>query len=557
MQAQNKVNILIVDDRPENLISLAAILDMPDYNLITAESGQEALKRLLEDDFALILLDIQMPIMDGFETATIIKQREKSKHVPIIFVTAVGNDMPFLFKGYSAGAVDYIVKPFDPIILRSKVSVFADLYRKTQQLKHQAQILLENERLSKEREIARLELEGLKRETMANEKYKDLVDGIKNGAVWAADLETLGFTFISSQANRIFDAYSVEDSLREALLNSQAFKDQRNEIIESYKNGFQLKWDISFEHKWVRADKKTIWFQTGVRLSTNSAGKPELRGLSVDITAIKTAQEEAQHAIKMRDEFLSIASHELKTPLTPLRLHFDILQRLVNKEVSGEAVLGRLPVFLDRSRRQVDRLTKLIDELLDVSRITSGKMIIEVEDFDLSGLTKEVCERFRQNPLGPALSFEYFLAPRIQGAWDRLKIEQVVTNLITNAIKCGEGRKIEIHTALQGGKAVIQIKDNGIGIKEEDQQRIFDLYERAVSPMNFGGLGLGLYIVKQIVEAHGGTISVESMLGEGSMFTVKMPIRNAKNKTSMMQDSGDGLLKVLEVKGLGMEVGNT
>lgn len=510
--AEERINILIVDDRPENLISLAALLDDPSFNLVKAHSGKEALWQLLNDDFALILLDVQMPIMDGFETATIIKQRLRSRHIPIIFITAVSADALFLGKGYEAGAVDYILKPIDPKILRSKVAVFADLYRMNQLVRKQAAVLRNQEVMEREREIARLELENLRKEQEANEKYRDLVEGITNGIVWVASPLAQKFLFASPQIDRILG----HDML--APLELQIFSDEHLQRVD---------WaapppSISFEHSITRRDGKIVWLQSSLRLVVSETAPTEIRGLSVDITELKEAQAEAQRAIKVRDEFLSIASHELKTPLTPLSLHLEGMQRLHKKEQSLE-IQAKFGQGIAKACKQVERLASLVDELLDISRIRSGKFVLEREHFDLGELAREVVERLVEAAKKSGCALEVRVVGTVEGFWDRNKIEQIIVNLLTNAIKYGAGKPIYLIVDTDGVRARISVRDEGIGISLQDQERIFNLYERAVSPLNFGGLGLGLYIVRQIVSEHAGVIRVESKPGEGSLFVVEMP----------------------------------
>lgn len=535
-----KINILLVDDRPENLLSLAAILEHPDYRLVAVESGADALKQLLDQDFALILLDVQMPLMDGFETATLIKKRERSKHIPIIFVTALTPDAPFLFKGYSAGAVDYITKPFDPTILRSKVAIFADLFRKNRQLARQAVLIRENEKLEREKEIARHELISLRRERAANEKYRDLVDGISDGIVWTVDISTMSLSFVSRQAETILgepgEGQTRTEIFERALLTAPALVERRKEWIATIGRGELLDRDFSFEHEVPKANGDSIWLKNSVRLAEGAEpGLFEMRGLSVDITKLKRAEETAVAAIAVRDQFLSIASHEMKTPLTPLCLQLEIMQKMLRAGATPESVYQKLPVFVDRLFRLTDRLSHLVDELLDVSRINNGKLLLEKEELYLSSLVQDVCDRFG-NELARSRSILHLnLEPAIVGVWDKLRLEQVTTNLLTNAIKYGEGKPIEVSTTLEGGSAVLRIRDHGIGIAREDQSRIFQLYERAVSPSHFGGLGLGLYIVRQIVEAHGGEVGLESAPGEGSTFWVRIPLKVAQGLTKKAQ----------------------
>jgi PAS domain S-box-containing protein len=510
-----KVNILLVDDRPENLISLTAVLEAPGYELAQATSGEEALRFLLDREFALILMDVQMPGMDGFETARLIKSREKTRDIPIIFVTAISKDEPFVFRGYGAGAVDYVTKPFDPHILRSKVAVFADLYRKS--------VLL------KEQEVARVELQALKRENIINQKYRDLVEDIHNGFVWIADPESLQFTFVSSRSSDLL-GYSPADWISDHRFWSICSHPEDLESVEyALREGFSAeRTEQSFEHRMVERDGKTLWFQTSARLTKHESGdKFEIRGLSINVTHLKEAEKEARLAVQARDEFLSIASHELKTPLTALKLQLNMYKVLSRRGLPAEAFIAKTNKLFEQSSNQVDRLSRLVEELLDVSQINNGKLNLHFESFDLCELLKEVCARYGDDAAKCQVDVSLEEGASVTGSWDRLRIDQVITNLITNAIKYGDSKPVQASLSREEQEAVIRVKDQGIGISEEDQSRIFGRFERAVSASNFGGLGLGLYIVRQIVHEHGGSVSVQSKKNEGSTFTVRLPLSGA------------------------------
>jgi signal transduction histidine kinase len=233
---------------------------------------------------------------------------------------------------------------------------------------------------------------------------------------------------------------------------------------------------------------------------------------------------EAQNAVEVRDEFLSIASHELRTPLTPLQITF---QRLLGSE--GKASLENVPVerlrgILHRSERQIHRLVLLIESLLDVSRVAAGGIQLQTEDVDLVEATRDVAARFGDELSRAQCELQVHADGPIRGRWDRLRIEQVITNLVANAIKYGAGKPIDVTVERAGESAVLQVRDQGIGIEAEKLPRLFGRFERAVSARSYGGLGLGLYIARQIVEAHGGTIGVSSQPGIGSVFTVEVPV---------------------------------
>lgn len=229
--------------------------------------------------------------------------------------------------------------------------------------------------------------------------------------------------------------------------------------------------------------------------------------------------------IQARDEFLSIASHEIKTPLTSLNFQFQLLERKARQGSSDSIGSPEVLKKIEMANRQIKRLTHLVDDLLDVSRIRSDRFELDLEQSDLVPVARELAGRFADQALaaGSVLAFES--APRVAGEWDRSRIEQVLNNLLSNAIKFGDGKPISVSLESAGENAVIRVKDQGVGIPLEDQRRIFSRFERAVSTHDYGGLGLGLYITQMIIEAHGGRIDVESEPKRGSTFTVTLPLR--------------------------------
>ncbi len=227
---------------------------------------------------------------------------------------------------------------------------------------------------------------------------------------------------------------------------------------------------------------------------------------------------EAQDAVRLRDEFLSIASHELKTPLTSLRLQLSLIERLMSEESRS-----KVRPKMETARRQVDRLASLVNMLLDVSRVATGRVILELSEVDLTHLVQESLERLLEvfEQAGCLVTFQ--AEGPVVGRWDALRLEQVVVNLLTNAAKYGQGQPIHIQVEATAERARLTVRDKGIGIGPEDLPRLFGRFERAVSVRHYGGLGLGLYISREIIEAHGGRVSVDSRLGEGSLFTVELP----------------------------------
>ncbi|HUL57879.1 MAG TPA: ATP-binding protein [Anaeromyxobacteraceae bacterium] len=235
---------------------------------------------------------------------------------------------------------------------------------------------------------------------------------------------------------------------------------------------------------------------------------------------------EARAAVAARDEFLSIASHELRTPLTALKLALENMRRVASPEAIAKLPPAYVHRVLDTAERQGQRLEKLVTALLDVSRIHMGRLELEFEEVDLAAVVAESVSQLEDEAAQAGSSIEVKGAA-VRGEWDRLRVGQIVTNLLSNAVKYGAGKPVDVEFTGDGERARIVVRDRGIGIAATDQRQIFERFERAVSSRNYGGLGLGLYIVRRIVEAHGGTIRVESEPGEGAAFFVDLPLRAA------------------------------
>jgi signal transduction histidine kinase len=387
MLIMKPVYFLLVDDLEENLLSLEALMRRDGLVLLKARSGDEALELLLQNDVALALIDVQMPGLNGFELAELMRGNERTRRVPIIFVTAGNADSPRRFRGYEAGAVDFIYKPIEADILRSKADVFFELYRQRQQI--------------------------------------------------AA---------------------------------------QRDEL--------------------------------------------------------KARSDELEESDRRKDEFLATLAHELRNPLAPVRHGLDILRR--NPDSADAANIR------DMMDRQLGHLVRLIDDLLDVSRVSQGKIELRKEKIQASDVIHSAVET--SQPLIDAARHSLTIDMPQEPVWinaDLTRLAQVVGNLLNNATKyTPEGGRIDLSLRAAGSEAVIAVSDNGLGIPQDMQSKVFQLFAQVEhhSDRARGGLGIGLALVRQLVAMHDGTVSAESAgAGKGSIFTVRMPVADISADTAQSE----------------------
>ncbi len=297
----------------------------------------------------------------------------------------------------------------------------------------------------------------------------------------------------------------VEDEVHENL-----FYETPEMLLGEESAAERVEWMVS-QLKRVRAAERTL-VSLGTRLAEQSRENARL-------------YEEARAAVRTRDDFLSVASHELKTPLTPLQLRLQALRRETEADEGESVPRARVARLVEGAEQQMRRLATLVDALLDVSRLATGQVLLHPRDVDLAEVAREVVGGLAPRGARMGCRVEVEAEVPVMGRWDRMRVEQVVTNLLSNALKYGRGRPV--HVRVEGGPewAVLEVRDEGIGIAAEHRSRIFGKFERAVSGRHYGGLGLGLYITHQLVEAMGGHIGVESQLGRGSTFRVELPRR--------------------------------
>jgi PAS domain S-box-containing protein len=504
------VGILVVDDRREDLMALEGLLESREYNVVTALTPQEALRQILKRDFAVILLDVMMPEMDGFELASLIKQRERSRHTPIIFLTAAGADVGSIYRAYSVGAVDYLVKPIDRDIVKAKVATFVEIFRKDARIRRQAEALREADRRERDLALAELELRSRLR-------YHNLCDAVPE-IVWTAKANGTPDYF-----NRRWFEYtglSVEDALGNGWLaavhpdDAAACWDRWREAVA----GGEMYCELCR----VRRGSDGIYRWHQLRAVPERDG----RGTLVGWIGTLSDFEDLKRALDARDDFISVASHELKTPMTALQLNLQGLRR----QASGAPVSnGQVPMTdkVDKAIGHVQRLVRLVEELLDVSRITAGRLDLQLERCDLADIAREVAERMADQASRSGSPVKLQADARLPGTWDRLRIEQVITNLLSNAFRYAPGEPVELSVDEVDGRARVRVRDGGPGISVADHERIFERFERASRSRRHGGLGMGLYITREIARAHGGTVRVSSTLGSGAEFVVELPLVTA------------------------------
>jgi PAS domain S-box-containing protein len=554
MTAMDRPKVLIVDDQARNLDALEAMLTPTDCVAIRANSADEALLCLLRNDFAAIVLDIRMPDMSGIELAKLIKRRKRSEHVPILFLTAHLVDDDDVLKGYGVGAVDYLSKPINADILRSKIGVFIDAFKKTAALAELNQAL-QREVAVRERAQAALRVANEELERRVQERTNALVrahQGVRENEErlrmaldvaqigawewhlatgqmrWSTDPEAL-FGFEKGAFGEDLRIMRVVHPADRARLEEAAEVALRSGVYEA-------------EYRAVHPDGSVVWITERGRVVSDPEGD-RMVGISRDVTgereharererllrSEREARDQAELQSRLKDEFLATLSHELRTPMNAILGWLSILE-------SGKPI-REIHSALAIINRNAQMQAKLIEDLLDMNGLMAGNVQLEIAPVDLAALLQATMQAVQ--PAADAKTVQLIAAvPAGHGELlaDGRRLQQVLWNLVHNAIKFTPPHgRVEIRVHRDDEQLVITVQDNGQGISPSFLPHVFERFRQqdASTTRPTFGLGLGLSIAKHLVELHGGTIAAASAGdGTGATFSVQLPIQAVPPRTA-------------------------
>lgn len=548
--ANEQVNILIVDDEARNLDALEVMLESSGCTLIRAQSADEALLAMLRHEFAAMIFDIKMPGTSGFELANLVKQRRRTRDVPILFLTAHLVEDDDIRRGYGAGGVDYLSKPVHPDILRSKVAVFVELYRKTRALavlneqlqaeiaeRRKAQEAIEQINQDLERRVAErtIALNAAHRGVKENEERLRMAVDVAQIAAWEWDIKSGRMTW-STDPELLFGfpkgAFGEDLRIMHTLHG-----DDRERVQRAVDGAVRSGATYECEYRAVRPDGTVVSITERGRAVPSDDGHVErLVGVSRDVSAQRRAEQErerllrservardeAERQSRIKDEFLATLSHELRTPMNAILGWLSMLAK-------GEVVRDQRQVIAAVQRNATIQ-AKLIEDLLEMNKLTSGTVRLEVEPVDITVAVDGAVQALR--PMADAKGVTFGVAaaaelPLIQA--DERRLQQILWNLLHNAVKfTPSSGRVDVALECDGVLMRVAVRDTGQGISADFLPFVFDRFRQADSSSTrgaLGGLGIGLSIVRHLVELHGGTVEATSDgSGEGATFVVRLPI---------------------------------
>jgi PAS domain S-box-containing protein len=510
----DRINILIVDDAPDKLLALETVLEDLNQNIVTANSGTEALRRLLRDEFAVILLDVNMPGMDGFETAQMIRTRKATSCVPIIFVTSFSTNDTEVFHGYSLGAVDYIFTPVVPEVLRSKVSVFIELSKQTREIKRQGEMLrkMEEERHQRQLEEA---VERIEWETRRNRFFNLSIEllAIANYRLELTQVNptwhtTLGYAEEELKLRPFIDFIHPEDraSTTETItkLVGGAAPTYLENRIRTRDGGYRwLGWTVA-----PFAEEELLYIFAR-DITERIEREAEVRQLNQSLEKHSGELQTVNHEL---EEFSYSISHDLRGPLRAITGYSEII------------LSEHLKKFDEEGRRMVEavsrnslHLTKLIDDFLAFFRF--GRTQVNAIPFDMKALVQSAIDVVM--PIDARRKLDFRVGPLPAAYGDRAMLRQVLVNLLSNAVKFTVPVKravIEISATNQNGRTVYYVRDNGVGFNMKYYDKLFGVFQSLHKDEGFEGTGIGLALVHKIIRRHGGEVWAEGKVNEGATF---------------------------------------
>lgn len=566
--------ILLVDDEDRNLDVLEAILQSPDYELVRAGTAEQALMFLLDGEFAVLVLDVQMPGMNGLELAALIKQRKRTQHIPIIFLTAYFQEDKDVLEGYGSGAVDYLTKPINPQILKSKIAVFVDLFRKTQALSatnraleqevtqrqkaeealRQANNELESRVQARTADLIRVNCELVARERLLSESEARIQYELRQQKRGEAALRAseMQLRLVTDHApvylaqvdrahrvkflNRTYaERFGFEVTEAIGLHASEIVGDAAYAVIapqlDAALDGRRVEFEVELPHRsgavrWVYAVHEPERDPDGEVVGVVA--------VITDITERKLAEQEmrlardrALAASRAKDDFLARLSHELRTPLNPVLL-------LASDAANNPELPAAVRADFEMIATNITLEARLIDDLLDLTRIARGKMVLELHPFDLHAVLEDVAQMVRADAAKKSVAIKLELgAPHPTVLADDVRLKQIFWNVLQNAVKFtapGGSVRLTTEANIVEGRPVLltRVIDTGIGMTDAELQRVFEAFEQGDHATRdahrYGGLGLGLAISRMLVELHSGNIRAESDgPGKGTTFMVELP----------------------------------